>query len=100
MINPRDDLKDLFYKISRNKAFISVSKMVSWLNETQRDPRLNEILHPLYTMDKDSAMCIYPYLEEICEKVQIDYTNLLKVRLTLKSCYKTVSLLLLKRQSP
>ena len=89
MINPRDDLKDLFYKISRNKAFISVSKMVSWLNETQRDPRLNEILHPLYTMDKDSAMCIYPYLEEICEKIQIDYTNLLKVRLTLKSCYRT-----------
>ena len=85
MINPRDDLKDLFYKISRNKAFIHVSKMVSWLNETQRDPRLNELLHPLYTTDKDSGMCIYNHLQIICVKVKIDYNNLLKVRMTLKS---------------
>ena len=79
IINPRDDIKELFDKISNNKEFISVSKMVTWLNETQRDPRLNEILHPLYTMDEDSEMCIFNFLKDIYAKVDIDDTNLMKV---------------------
>ena len=53
--------------------------MVTWLNETQRDPRLNEILHPLYTMDEDSEMCIFTFLKDIYAKVNIDDTNLMKV---------------------
>ena len=55
--------------------------MVTWLNETQRDPRLNEILHPLYTMDEDSEMCIFNFLKDIYAKVDIDDTNLMKVKM-------------------
>jgi len=59
--------------------------MVTWLNETQRDPRLNEILHPLYTMDEDSEMCIFTFLKDLYAKVDIDDTNLMKVTMTFNS---------------
>ncbi|EEB13261.1 1-phosphatidylinositol-4,5-bisphosphate phosphodiesterase, putative [Pediculus humanus corporis] len=48
-ICPRNDIEDLFQTISQGKAeSISVSQFITFLNEKQRDPRLNEILYPLY----------------------------------------------------
>uniref|UniRef100_A0A8C9RAR2 Phosphoinositide phospholipase C n=1 Tax=Scleropages formosus TaxID=113540 RepID=A0A8C9RAR2_SCLFO len=56
-ICPRTDLEELFKKINGDKTdYLSVDQLVSFLNEHQRDPRLNEILFPFY--DPKRAMQI------------------------------------------
>nr|XP_057913830.1 1-phosphatidylinositol 4,5-bisphosphate phosphodiesterase beta-4-like isoform X2 [Doryrhamphus excisus] len=48
-ICPRTDIEDLFKKINGSKSdYLTVDQLVSFLNENQRDPRLNEILFPFY----------------------------------------------------
>ena len=46
---PRSDLRALFESIKDLEEHVSVAKLTKWLNENQRDPRLNEILFPLWT---------------------------------------------------
>uniref|UniRef100_A0A8C8IIG5 1-phosphatidylinositol 4,5-bisphosphate phosphodiesterase n=1 Tax=Oncorhynchus tshawytscha TaxID=74940 RepID=A0A8C8IIG5_ONCTS len=56
-ICPRTDIEELFKKINGDKSdFLNVDQLVSFLNENQRDPRLNEILFPFY--DPKRAMQI------------------------------------------
>lgn len=48
-ICPRNDIEELFRSITQGKANeINIDQFVNFLNEKQRDPRLNEILYPLY----------------------------------------------------
>ncbi|XP_074593027.1 no receptor potential A [Brevipalpus obovatus] len=48
-ICPRNDIEELFNSITQGKSeFISAKQLVEFLNIKQRDPRLNEILYPLY----------------------------------------------------
>lgn len=48
-ICPRNDIEELFRSITQGKASaINVDQFINFLNEKQRDPRLNEILYPLY----------------------------------------------------
>ncbi|XP_017490705.1 PREDICTED: 1-phosphatidylinositol 4,5-bisphosphate phosphodiesterase-like, partial [Rhagoletis zephyria] len=48
-ICPRSDIEELFNSITQNKSmYISVKQLIEFLNDRQRDPRLNEILHPFY----------------------------------------------------
>ncbi|XP_013865343.1 1-phosphatidylinositol 4,5-bisphosphate phosphodiesterase beta-4 isoform X1 [Austrofundulus limnaeus] len=69
-ICPRTDIEDLFKKINGNKTdYLTVDQLVSFLNENQRDPRLNEILFPFY--DPKRAMQIiekYERDEELKKK--------------------------------
>ncbi|XP_061757014.1 1-phosphatidylinositol 4,5-bisphosphate phosphodiesterase beta-4-like isoform X1 [Nerophis ophidion] len=69
-ICPRTDLEDLFKKINGSKSdYLTVDQLVSFLNENQRDPRLNEILFPFY--DHKRAMQIidkYERDEELKKK--------------------------------
>ncbi|XP_043399996.1 1-phosphatidylinositol 4,5-bisphosphate phosphodiesterase beta-4 isoform X7 [Chelonia mydas] len=56
-ICPRTDIEELFRKINGDKTdYLTVDQLVSFLNEHQRDPRLNEILFPFY--DSKRAMQI------------------------------------------
>ncbi|CAF1218768.1 unnamed protein product [Rotaria magnacalcarata] len=55
-ICPRTDIAVLFDELSGGKDYITTKQFVEWLNETQRDPRLNEILFPFY--DTNSALRI------------------------------------------
>uniref|UniRef100_A0A665V6P6 Phosphoinositide phospholipase C n=1 Tax=Echeneis naucrates TaxID=173247 RepID=A0A665V6P6_ECHNA len=56
-ICPRTDIEELFKKINGSKTdYLTVDQLVSFLNENQRDPRLNEILFPFY--DPKRAMQI------------------------------------------
>uniref|UniRef100_A0A8C7TDM9 Phosphoinositide phospholipase C n=1 Tax=Oncorhynchus mykiss TaxID=8022 RepID=A0A8C7TDM9_ONCMY len=56
-ICPRTDIQELFNRINGDKSdFLNVDQLVSFLNENQRDPRLNEILFPFY--DPKRAMQI------------------------------------------
>ncbi|XP_068432820.1 1-phosphatidylinositol 4,5-bisphosphate phosphodiesterase beta-4-like isoform X1 [Clinocottus analis] len=56
-ICPRTDIEELFKNINGNKTdYLTVDQLVSFLNENQRDPRLNEILFPFY--DPKRAMQI------------------------------------------
>ncbi|XP_071962625.1 1-phosphatidylinositol 4,5-bisphosphate phosphodiesterase beta-4-like isoform X2 [Antedon mediterranea] len=53
-ICPRMDVEELFKKIGNNHEDIindglSVERLINFLNEDQRDPRLNEILFPFFT---------------------------------------------------
>ncbi|XP_067845542.1 1-phosphatidylinositol 4,5-bisphosphate phosphodiesterase beta-4 isoform X3 [Heptranchias perlo] len=48
-ICPRTDIEELFKKLNGDKSdYLTVDQLVSFLNENQRDPRLNEILFPFY----------------------------------------------------
>ncbi|XP_040285803.1 1-phosphatidylinositol 4,5-bisphosphate phosphodiesterase beta-4 isoform X1 [Bufo bufo] len=48
-ICPRTDIEELFKKINGDKSdYLTVDQLVSFLNEHQRDPRLNEILFPFF----------------------------------------------------
>lgn len=48
-ICPRNDIEELFQSITKAKSdTISLEQLVQFMNEKQRDPRLNEILYPLY----------------------------------------------------
>ncbi|XP_041108557.1 1-phosphatidylinositol 4,5-bisphosphate phosphodiesterase beta-4-like isoform X4 [Polyodon spathula] len=56
-ICPRTDIEELFKKLNGDKTdYLTVDHLVSFLNENQRDPRLNEILFPFY--DPKRAMQI------------------------------------------
>jgi hypothetical protein len=52
---PRNDIRSLFDSIKDLEDEISIGKLTKWLNEHQRDPRLNEILFPLYTERGENA---------------------------------------------
>uniref|UniRef100_A0A1A8MHC6 1-phosphatidylinositol 4,5-bisphosphate phosphodiesterase n=1 Tax=Nothobranchius pienaari TaxID=704102 RepID=A0A1A8MHC6_9TELE len=69
-ICPRTDIEELFKNINGNKTdYLTVDQLVSFLNENQRDPRLNEILFPFY--DPKRAMQIiekYERDEELKKK--------------------------------
>ncbi|XP_037935996.1 1-phosphatidylinositol 4,5-bisphosphate phosphodiesterase isoform X2 [Teleopsis dalmanni] len=46
---PRNDIEELFTSITKGKSdIISMAQFIQFMNEKQRDPRLNEILFPLY----------------------------------------------------
>ncbi|XP_014674680.1 PREDICTED: 1-phosphatidylinositol 4,5-bisphosphate phosphodiesterase beta-4-like [Priapulus caudatus] len=47
-ICPRTDIEDLVRQVTRGKDFLSVPQLIEFLNERQRDPRLNEILFPFF----------------------------------------------------
>ncbi|CAK9818631.1 1-phosphatidylinositol 4,5-bisphosphate phosphodiesterase [Anthophora plagiata] len=48
-ICPRNDIEELFQSITKGKSdTITLGQLVQFMNEKQRDPRLNEILYPLY----------------------------------------------------
>ncbi|XP_075719181.1 1-phosphatidylinositol 4,5-bisphosphate phosphodiesterase beta-4 isoform X3 [Rhinoderma darwinii] len=56
-ICPRTDIEELFKRINGDKSdYLTVDQLVSFLNESQRDPRLNEILFPFF--DTKRAMQI------------------------------------------
>ncbi|XP_073528350.1 1-phosphatidylinositol 4,5-bisphosphate phosphodiesterase beta-4 isoform X4 [Phyllobates terribilis] len=61
-ICPRTDIEELFKKINGDKSdYLTVDQLVSFLNESQRDPRLNEILFPFF--DAKRAMQIVEMYE-------------------------------------
>ncbi|XP_024885145.1 1-phosphatidylinositol 4,5-bisphosphate phosphodiesterase-like isoform X1 [Temnothorax curvispinosus] len=58
-ICPRNDIEELFQSITQGKGrtegdTINLEQLITFLNEKQRDPTLNEILYPLY--DEKRAM--------------------------------------------
>ncbi|XP_052748819.1 1-phosphatidylinositol 4,5-bisphosphate phosphodiesterase isoform X2 [Galleria mellonella] len=60
-ICPRNDIEELFRSITQGKSDrINLDQFVNFLNEKQRDPRLNEILYPLYD-EKRAAEIINTY---------------------------------------
>ncbi|XP_065332409.1 1-phosphatidylinositol 4,5-bisphosphate phosphodiesterase-like [Cloeon dipterum] len=61
-ICPRNDIDELFQMITRGKDFVTLQQLVTFMNEKQRDPRLNEILYPLYS-------------EKRCTEIINDYEN-------------------------
>ncbi|KAG9484337.1 hypothetical protein GDO78_009972 [Eleutherodactylus coqui] len=61
-ICPRTDIEELYKKINGDKSdYLTVDQLVSFLNESQRDPRLNEILFPFF--DPKRAMQIIEMYE-------------------------------------
>ncbi|GAV02127.1 hypothetical protein RvY_12729 [Ramazzottius varieornatus] len=48
-ICPRTDILELFKKLNSGKDYLDIAHLMKFLNEEQRDPRLNEILFPFYT---------------------------------------------------
>lgn len=71
-ICPRIDIDDLFRKITKDE-YISIPQFINFLNDCQRDPSLNEILHPLY----DERRCM-----EIISLHELDEENIKAKRLS------------------
>ncbi|XP_011301110.1 1-phosphatidylinositol 4,5-bisphosphate phosphodiesterase isoform X1 [Fopius arisanus] len=60
-ICPRNDIEELFQSITQGKAdTINLEQLITFLNEKQRDPTLNEILYPLYD-EKRASEIIHDY---------------------------------------
>ncbi|XP_043287607.1 1-phosphatidylinositol 4,5-bisphosphate phosphodiesterase-like isoform X2 [Venturia canescens] len=56
-ICPRNDIEELFQSITQGKAdTINLEQLITFLNEKQRDPTLNEILYPLYDKKRASEI--------------------------------------------
>lgn len=55
-ICPRNDIEELFREVSKGKEFITLEPFINFLNDKQRDPRLNEILYPLYDEKRASEI--------------------------------------------
>ncbi|KAM3717071.1 1-phosphatidylinositol 4,5-bisphosphate phosphodiesterase beta-4 [Dirofilaria immitis] len=59
-ICPRSDVQELFVKLSGQKEYLTKDRLINFLNEEQRDPRLNEILFPFFD-DKRALHLISKY---------------------------------------
>eukprot|EP00094_Tigriopus_californicus_P012882 TCALIF_12455-PA protein Name:"Similar to PLCB4 1-phosphatidylinositol 4,5-bisphosphate phosphodiesterase beta-4 (Homo sapiens)" AED:0.17 eAED:0.17 QI:0/0.75/0.82/0.94/1/1/17/384/960 len=57
---PRTDIDNLFEELvgDKEKEELSVEKLMEFLNERQRDPRLNEILYPHYNAQRAKEIII------------------------------------------
>jgi phosphatidylinositol phospholipase C beta len=56
-ICPRNDIEELFRTITQGKAdYMNLEQFINFLNEKQRDPRLNEILYPHYDAKRASEI--------------------------------------------
>lgn len=74
-ICPRNDIEELFQQITQGKADkIDIDQFILFLNEKQRDPRLNEILYPLYD-EKRAAEIIETYEQEEDAKTEKKLTK-------------------------
>uniref|UniRef100_A0A3B3CKT8 Phosphoinositide phospholipase C n=1 Tax=Oryzias melastigma TaxID=30732 RepID=A0A3B3CKT8_ORYME len=69
-ICPRTDIEELFKKNGNKTDYLTVDHLVSFLNENQRDPRLNEILFPFY--DPKRAMQIIEKYERCPGRMSSD----------------------------
>ncbi|KAF6211563.1 hypothetical protein GE061_012076 [Apolygus lucorum] len=77
---PRNDIEELFQSITQGKAdYINVEQFITFLNEKQRDPRLNEILYPLYD-EKRAAEIIatYEQNEEMVKEKRLTKDGLIR----------------------
>uniref|UniRef100_A0A146L2V9 1-phosphatidylinositol 4,5-bisphosphate phosphodiesterase n=2 Tax=Lygus hesperus TaxID=30085 RepID=A0A146L2V9_LYGHE len=77
---PRNDIEELFQSITQGKAdYINVDQFITFLNEKQRDPRLNEILYPLYD-EKRAAEIIatYEQNEEMIKEKRLTKDGLIR----------------------
>ncbi|GIY42881.1 1-phosphatidylinositol 4,5-bisphosphate phosphodiesterase beta-4 [Caerostris extrusa] len=63
-ICPRNDIEELFQSITQGKVeTINIQQLVTFLNDRQRDPRLNEILCPKYS-DKRATEILTVYEQD------------------------------------
>ena len=62
-ICPRTDIDDVFKTISKTDT-ISASKLIEFLNEKQRDARLNQILYPEYDHKRVTVINIFLFKEK------------------------------------
>ena len=51
-ICPRTDIQELFVRLSGQKEYLTRDRLITFLNDEQRDPRLNEILFPHFDQDR------------------------------------------------
>uniref|UniRef100_A0AC34RK70 1-phosphatidylinositol 4,5-bisphosphate phosphodiesterase n=1 Tax=Panagrolaimus sp. JU765 TaxID=591449 RepID=A0AC34RK70_9BILA len=51
-ICPRTEVQELFVKLSGQKEYLTKDRLIHFLNEEQRDPRLNEILFPFFDNER------------------------------------------------
>ena len=69
---PRSDIKSLFESIKDRENHVSVAKLTKWLNENQRDPRLNEILFPLWTEDGNNKFSITKIMTQMLKDLKLN----------------------------
>ncbi|KAK0413694.1 hypothetical protein QR680_006946 [Steinernema hermaphroditum] len=62
-ICPRTDVQELFVKLSGQKEYLTRDRLINFLNDEQRDPRLNEILFPFFDNDR---------VQQLIAKYEID----------------------------
>ncbi|KAL3079489.1 hypothetical protein niasHT_031818 [Heterodera trifolii] len=51
-ICPRTEVQELFVRLSGQKEYLTRERLLQFLNEEQRDPRLNEILFPHFDQER------------------------------------------------
>ncbi|CAG9858517.1 unnamed protein product [Phyllotreta striolata] len=68
-ICPRNDIEELFRSIATGNAdHLTLDQLINFLNDKQRDPRLNEILYPLYDEKRAQEIIDTYEQDEACRK--------------------------------
>ncbi|XP_077989116.1 1-phosphatidylinositol 4,5-bisphosphate phosphodiesterase beta-4-like isoform X2 [Glandiceps talaboti] len=77
-ICPRSDIEELHKDITKSKASgVTVEQMINFLNDRQRDPRLNEILFPFFNRERVLQIInTYEKDEEFLQKEQLGVDGL------------------------
>ncbi|XP_077866794.1 LOW QUALITY PROTEIN: 1-phosphatidylinositol 4,5-bisphosphate phosphodiesterase beta-4-like [Saccoglossus kowalevskii] len=77
-ICPRTDIEELHKDIIKSsRGGVSVDQMINFLNEQQRDPRLNEILFPFYNRERVlQIISTYEFDDEFCKAEQLSVDGL------------------------
>lgn len=77
---PRNDIEELFQSLTQGKTdTLSIEQFIIFLNQRQRDPRLNEILYPLYEEKRAKEIILsYEQNEENCKEYKISQDGIIR----------------------
>lgn len=77
---PRNDIEELFNSITLTKTdYIDTKQLINFLNERQRDPRLNEILYPFYDEKRAREIILaYEQNQEMAKEGRLSQDGLIR----------------------
>ncbi|XP_032515580.2 1-phosphatidylinositol 4,5-bisphosphate phosphodiesterase classes I and II [Danaus plexippus] len=78
-LTQRTEVQKIFNNLTGGKAHLSANQLVDFLNEVQRDPRLNEILHPYADIQRAKDLIkVHEYNKYHQQRSQLTFDGFLR----------------------